>query len=45
MNKHNLTYVDMYPQAIEEPSDGVIIASAAALVAALGLILVVLFSL
>lgn len=45
MNKHNLTYVDMYPQAVEEPSDLVIVASAAALVAALGLILVVLFSL
>ena len=45
MNRHNLTYVEMYPQAVEEPSDGVIIAGAAAVVAALGLILVVLFSL
>lgn len=45
MNKHNLTYVDMYPQAVEEPSDLAIMAGAAALVAALGLILVVLFSL
>ena len=45
MNKHALTYIEMYPQAVEEPSDGVIIAAAAAVVAALGLILVVLFSL
>lgn len=45
MNKHSLTYIEMYPQAIEEPSDLAIVASAAALVAALGLILVVLFSL
>lgn len=45
MNRHNLTYIEMYPQAVEEPSDLAIVAGAAALVAALGLILVVLFSL
>lgn len=45
MNRHNLTYIEMYPQAVEEPSDGVIIAAAAAVVAALGFVLVVLFSL
>jgi hypothetical protein len=47
MNKHNLTYLEMYPEALptEEPSDLAIIAGAAALLAALGFILVVLFSL
>ncbi len=45
MNKHALTYIEMYPQAVEEPSDLAIVAGAAALVAALGLILIVLFSL
>lgn len=45
MNKHSLTYIEMYPQAVDEPSDGVIIAAAAAVVAALGLILIFLFSL
>ena len=45
MNKHALRYIELNPAPIEEPSDGVIVASAAALVAALGLILVVLFSL
>lgn len=45
MNKHALRYIELNPAPIEEPSDGVIIAAAAAVVAALGLILVVLFSL
>lgn len=45
MNKHALRYIELNPQAIEEPSDLAIVAGAAALVAALGLILVVLFSL
>lgn len=45
MNRHNLHYIDLNPAPVSEPSDGVIVASAAALVAALGLILVVLFSL
>ena len=45
MNKHNLHYIDLNPAPIEEPSDLAIVAGAAALVAALGLILVVLFSL
>ena len=45
MNKHALRYIELNPQAVEEPSDGVIIAAAAAVVAALGLILIVLFSL
>jgi hypothetical protein len=47
MNKHNLTYIDLNPEALpaEEPSDLAIVAGAAALLAALGFILVVLFSL
>ena len=47
MNKHNLHYLEMYPEALpaEEPSDLAIVAGAAALVAALGFVLIVLFSL
>jgi hypothetical protein len=47
MNKHNLTYLEMYPEALpaEEPSDLAIIAGAVALLAGLGFILIVLFSL
>tara|TARA_R110000868_G_scaffold342706_1_gene603610 strand:+ start:624 stop:767 length:144 start_codon:yes stop_codon:yes gene_type:complete len=47
MNKHNLTYLEMYPEALpaEEPSDLAIVAGAAALIAALGFVLIVLFSL
>lgn len=45
MTKHALHYIDLNPAPVSEPSDGVIIAAAALLVAALGLILVVLFSL
>jgi hypothetical protein len=46
MSKHNLTYIELNPAPLpEEPSDLAIVAGAAALVAALGFILVVLFSL
>ena len=46
MNKHNLHYIELNPAPLpEEPSDLVIVAGAAALVAALGFVLVVLFSL
>jgi hypothetical protein len=47
MNKHNLTYLEMYPEALpaEEPSNGVILLGALAIVAGLGFILIVLFSL
>ena len=47
MSKHKLTYLEMYPEALpaEEPSDLAIVAGAAALVAALGFVLIVLFSL
>ena len=45
MNKHNLHYIDLNPAPIEEPSDLAIIAGAAALVAGLGFVLIVLFSL
>jgi hypothetical protein len=47
MSKHNLTYIDLNPEALpaEEPLDLAIIAGAAALVAALGFVLIVLFSL
>ena len=46
MNKHALHYIELNPAPLkEEPSDLAIIAGAAALVAGLGLILVVLFSL
>jgi hypothetical protein len=47
MNKHNLHYIELNPEALpaEEPSDLAIVAGAAALIAALGFILVVLFSL
>jgi hypothetical protein len=47
MSKHKLTYLDMYPEALpaEEPSDLAIIAGAVALLAGLGFVLIVLFSL
>jgi hypothetical protein len=47
MSKHKLTYLEMYPEALpaEEPSDLVIIAGAVALLAGLGFVLIVLFSL
>ena len=47
MNKHNLHYIDLNPAPVvtDEPSDLVIIAGAAGLVAALGFVLIVLFSL
>jgi hypothetical protein len=46
MNKHALHYIELNPAPLNEgPSDLAIIAGAAALVAGLGLILVVLFSL
>ena len=47
MNKHKLTYLEMYPEALptEEPSDLAIVAGAVALVAGLGFVLIVLFSL
>jgi len=47
MNKHKLTYLEMYPEALpaEKPSDLAIIAGAVALLAGLGFVLIVLFSL
>jgi len=47
MNKHNLHYIDLNPETLpaDEPSDLAIIAGAAALVAGLGFVLIVLFSL
>ncbi len=47
MNKHKLTYLEMYPEALptDQPSELAIVAGAAALVAALGFVLIVLFSL
>jgi len=45
MNKHNLHYIDLNPAPIEEPSDLAIIAGAVALLAGLGFVLIVLFSL
>ena len=47
MSKHKLTYLEMYPEALptDQPSDLAIVAGAAALVAALGFVLIVLFSL
>lgn len=45
MSKHNLHYIELNPAPIEEPSDGVIVLGALAIVAALGFVLVVLFSL
>lgn len=47
MNKHALTYIELNPERVpvDEPSDLAIIAGAAALVAALGFVLIVLFSL
>ena len=45
MNKHNLTYIDMYPQAIEEPSDGDLLFWAGFVVVAVYLLAIVLFSL
>jgi hypothetical protein len=47
MNKHNLHYIDLNPEALpaEEPSDLAIIAGAVALLAGLGFVLIVLFSL
>lgn len=47
MNKHALHYIELNPEAlpVEEPSDLAIVAGAVALVAALGFVLIVLFSL
>jgi hypothetical protein len=46
MNKHNLHYIELNPAPLpEEPSDLTIVAGAAALLAALGFVLIVLFSL
>ena len=46
MNKHNLHYIELNPAPLpEEPSDLAIVAGAAALIAALGFVLIVLFSL
>lgn len=45
MNRHSLTYVDLNPAPVAEPSDGVIIAGAVALVGALGCVLLFAFSL
>ena len=47
MNKHALHYIDLNPEALpaEEPSDGMILLGALAIVAALGFVLIVLFSL
>ena len=47
MNKHNLHYIELNPERVpvDEPSDGVILLGALAIVAALGFILIVLFSL
>ena len=46
MNKHQLTYIDMYPEPIErEPSTLAVWLSAAFTLAALYLVTVVLFSL
>jgi hypothetical protein len=45
MSKHKLTYIELNPAPIDEPSDLAIIAGAVALVAGLGFILIVLFSL
>lgn len=45
MNKHALHYIELNPAPIDEPSDLAIIAGAVALVAGLGFILIVLFSL
>ena len=47
MNKHNLHYIDLNPEALppEEPSDLAIIAGAFALVTALACVLLFAFSL
>jgi hypothetical protein len=47
MNKHNLHYIDLNPAPVpaEEPSGLAIIAGAVALLAGLGFVLIVLFSL
>ena len=45
MSKHKLTYIELNPAPIEEPSDLAIIVGAAALVVGLGFVLIVLFSL
>lgn len=48
MNKHNLHYIELNPErvpAADEPSDLAIVAGAAGLVAGLGFVLIVLFSL
>jgi hypothetical protein len=47
MNKHALHYIELNPERVpvDEPSDLAIVAGAAALVAALGFVLIVLFSL
>jgi len=45
MSKHKLTYIELNPAPIEEPSDLAIVAGAVALLAGLGFVLIVLFSL
>jgi len=47
MNKHALHYIELNPERVpvDEPSDLAIIAGAAALVVALGFVLIVLLSL
>jgi hypothetical protein len=47
MNKHALHYIELNPERVpaDEPSNLAIVAGAAALLAALGFVLIVLFSL
>ena len=47
MNKHALHYIELNPEALptDQPSDLAIIAGAVALLAGLGFVLIVLFSL
>jgi hypothetical protein len=45
MSKHKLTYIELNPAPIEEPSDLAIVAGAVALLAGLGCVLLFAFSL
>ena len=45
MNRHTLHYIDLNPEPVQEPSDGLIFAGAVALVVALACVILFTFSL
>jgi hypothetical protein len=45
MNRHTMHYIDLNPEPVQEPSDGLIFAGAVALVVALACVILFAFSL